>query len=505
MKKLLSSLLSIVLVASAVHFSSFGKISASDTVKLSIAFDKPQSVKKVSFHMAKPDGSIVFVTDEMTFNDFPVGTATISNDVQGYDFAEDSKYTLLAPNVASFEVKSGQSESSVRFTLTPKKNPSMDSGKVTVQVFSPAELATVPYVMAENNGSYEEVKSDFFNTTAPTGKTFIFFSLPEGFTIKAGNTFNLIGRNVIWFQVFQGTGVYLTVNVVGDPNTKKTVPAGYNGIPTSPIDPRSLVPTTTTGEPTVMPGVPVPVPVEKQVLKPEPSQVVQPTVPVQTECHFTDDAADAAVKLCKLGIIDEPSSEQAFGGISKDNAFRAAEPLSRAEFTKLVMLLTYSPEEIDSESSYEVQNSLSPFPDVDPSDWFASYVITAKKEGHLSGYPTGDFVPSKTIEVGEALKILFNAAGRDNVGIKADLEQEKLDEHSVWFQPYAELARKYHGFEPEAESDDGMVYSQTLTRGWAADLLVTIIENASIEPKSGSRISELKKALARMSESRQAL
>ncbi len=53
----------------------------------------------------------------------------------------------------------------------------------------------------------------------------------------------------------------------------------------------------------------------------------------------------------------------------------------------------------------------SPYADVAESDWFFSYVSDLSRDGVIGGYPDGTFRPENPVTCGEALKLIFLAAG----------------------------------------------------------------------------------------------
>jgi hypothetical protein len=108
------------------------------------------------------------------------------------------------------------------------------------------------------------------------------------------------------------------------------------------------------------------------------------------------------------------------------------------------------------------------------------------------------FIPWNMIEISEATKILFNTAAHDNSKIKKDLEKAGKDVEDPWFMKFALLAYAYGGYTPKLTQDPGVIYSKTLTRQQAADIIYTTILNAGIETKG--KLSELKQQLTTMNE-----
>lgn len=83
-----------------------------------------------------------------------------------------------------------------------------------------------------------------------------------------------------------------------------------------------------------------------------------------------------------------------------DGTFRGNANITRAEFTKLVVL-----------AFGEFDESLPcDFSDVDPSDWFAPYIASAKKAGMVNGYEDNTFRPQDFITRQDIAVIVYNAA-----------------------------------------------------------------------------------------------
>lgn len=68
------------------------------------------------------------------------------------------------------------------------------------------------------------------------------------------------------------------------------------------------------------------------------------------------------------------------------------------------------------------------FSDVNPDEWYAPFVCTAKRRGIINGYPDGTFKPAQTVNFAEAIKIILRAYGRD-------IEDASGEQ---WFAPYVE-------------------------------------------------------------------
>lgn len=116
---------------------------------------------------------------------------------------------------------------------------------------------------------------------------------------------------------------------------------------------------------------------------------------VDCDDPFTDTAGNFAENaICILydeGVVQGRSS----------TLFEPSDSITRAEFLKIALLnagLT-----ITADSSVE-------YSDVDPSDWFYSYVTYATTEGFVEGYEDGEFRPNAEINRAEAMVMMMRIA-----------------------------------------------------------------------------------------------
>lgn len=80
-----------------------------------------------------------------------------------------------------------------------------------------------------------------------------------------------------------------------------------------------------------------------------------------------------------------------------DGTYRPENPLTRAEFMKIIILGT----------GLEVPNATSsPFSDVAMDEWYTNYIAFGNSKGYIEGYSDGTFRPNQAINKVEALKIL---------------------------------------------------------------------------------------------------
>ena len=83
-------------------------------------------------------------------------------------------------------------------------------------------------------------------------------------------------------------------------------------------------------------------------------------------------------------------------------------PITRAEFTKLVMAASPQRESVGDAAS------VSPYPDVPRTHWAAPYVQAAVEAGYVTGYLDGTFRPSNTITLAEGVTMALRLLGYQN-------------------------------------------------------------------------------------------
>jgi len=136
-----------------------------------------------------------------------------------------------------------------------------------------------------------------------------------------------------------------------------------------------------------------------------------------------------------------------------DGTFKPANPINRAEFTKILMESAF-PGESFSDSGC--------FPDASAGSWYAGYVCAAKKKGIIGGYPDGSFKPANTINAAEMLKILLNTLK------PASVPAAKTGE--PWFQRFWTAATDL-GILPNDVTTPG----DSITRGQMAETTFGVI------------------------------
>ncbi len=153
-------------------------------------------------------------------------------------------------------------------------------------------------------------------------------------------------------------------------------------------------------------------------------------------------------EINKAGI-DYVSSRGLVNGYD-DGTFKPGNKITRAEFTKIVLLAKYSSDEISRSFSYNTN-------DVYPQDWYYHYVNFAKQKSIINGYSDNTFHPNDEISFAEASKILVNTL----IGYREIGYGEK------WWLPFTQalIDRNVKQFD----------LSYALTRGDMATLMYQIL------------------------------
>ena len=146
-----------------------------------------------------------------------------------------------------------------------------------------------------------------------------------------------------------------------------------------------------------------------------------------------------------------------------NNQFLPDNKINRAEFTKIVVEANY-----DSALFNEFQDDAC-FTDVSANQWFTKYICFAKERNIVSGYGDGYFVPQNTINLLEALKIVYE-------GYKIYIPDTDTPLELTYYTP----AQKAGYIPKELNSK----FAKLLTRGEISEILYRIIsdEDKIIEP-----------------------
>lgn len=89
----------------------------------------------------------------------------------------------------------------------------------------------------------------------------------------------------------------------------------------------------------------------------------------------------------------------------EDQTFRPSKNVSRAEFSKIIVLM------LDKEEDAKKQSAISRFDDVNSVKWCIPYINYLTSNNIINGYADGTFKPNNTITYAEALTILLKVLG----------------------------------------------------------------------------------------------
>lgn len=149
-----------------------------------------------------------------------------------------------------------------------------------------------------------------------------------------------------------------------------------------------------------------------------------------------------------------------------DGSYKPYQNISRAEALKMLILTNekYNKEDIEGKTLEE-----DPFTDTSKEDWFSPYLAVAKENNIVKGYDDGSFMPQKTINLAESLKIYLESL--ENILYPNDktlyIYADTPDED--WYSKYTAYA-----------GSKGMIYinndnrvfpNQEMTRGYLAEIL----------------------------------
>jgi hypothetical protein len=182
----------------------------------------------------------------------------------------------------------------------------------------------------------------------------------------------------------------------------------------------------------------------------------------QTEIDSAPNLADitghwaetSILQLARLGIVE--------GKLG--NLFAPNDAITRAEFTKMIVLAFHPAIEQITTTSYE---------DVLMGDWFAPYVETLLRDGVVDD--TTMFNPNVPITRAEAVKILILASGNNAENLDIDTFSDVLP--TDWFSPYVTFMKARNlivGY-----PDGTFRPAQAMTRAEAAQILMTFVNGFS--------------------------
>lgn len=130
-------------------------------------------------------------------------------------------------------------------------------------------------------------------------------------------------------------------------------------------------------------------------------------------------AADAVLYLNKEGIVSG----------YEDGTFKPLNPITRAEFTKLIVSTFFKNKEFEFSGNFK---------DIDSNEWYAEYVNIAYNMGVVSGDEKGYFNPNDTISREDMAVIIYNAGMKFNLFENVEEYSKFSDDSSI--SDYAKTA-----------------------------------------------------------------
>jgi len=160
-----------------------------------------------------------------------------------------------------------------------------------------------------------------------------------------------------------------------------------------------------------------------------------------------------------------------------DGTFKPDQCVNRAEFLKMLFL---TDENVWHMADYS-------YPDVDPNEWYASYVSYYSARSVVQGYPDGMFRPGQCVNRVEAIKMadleFAIPWGGAYAGLSLKVDSYKDIDHSAWYFDYFEHAisenilglehvvKQYNELNPYYETDQYFGPGGDMTRKEVAEML----------------------------------
>ena len=145
-----------------------------------------------------------------------------------------------------------------------------------------------------------------------------------------------------------------------------------------------------------------------------------------------------------------------------DGYYRPYNPVSRIELLKIVMNTK------GVSTSYDLNFT---FPDIDTNMWYAKYVSTAFKSGHINGN-NGYFFPNNTVTKAESLKIIFNIVGIEKATNIEDHVFQDVNKNS-WYAPYFKTAKDLNLI--DGSDEDKIGAHDPMDRGEIAEIMYRVL------------------------------
>ncbi|MEK7547547.1 MAG: S-layer homology domain-containing protein [Patescibacteria group bacterium] len=158
----------------------------------------------------------------------------------------------------------------------------------------------------------------------------------------------------------------------------------------------------------------------------------------------------------------------------EDNTFKPNQKVTRAEALKLLIggeIEEETGEQPDQQIDPQEDISKRPFTDTPLNKWYIPYLITAKENGMVNGYPDGTFKPDNTINLAEMLKIYLESIA-ETEGIVFETKESNLFNDTPldsWYTKYTAYAGEKGII--NIYSNNTINPEQELTRGYLAEII----------------------------------
>ena len=96
-----------------------------------------------------------------------------------------------------------------------------------------------------------------------------------------------------------------------------------------------------------------------------------------------------------------------------DGTFKPENPVNRAEALKIILQSLRAVQAEEGEDTFVMPENFNKFSDLQPTEWYATYVAEGVDKGIINGYPDGTFKGGNTVNLAEALKMTLEAHGTD--------------------------------------------------------------------------------------------
>ncbi len=169
---------------------------------------------------------------------------------------------------------------------------------------------------------------------------------------------------------------------------------------------------------------------------------IEKTTPVKVLFEFVNERcssfSDVTESHTLYNVIQYVKSAGIFEGYP-DCTFRPDSFINRAETVKVIL----------NGFKIEIQTTFTdfstPFLDINLGDWFFGYVVTAKNNGILQGYPDGTFKPANTVNFAEMIKIFVNSSSLQSQLMNLNTVRSDIcpaiSDRNTWYLKYFQVAK----------------------------------------------------------------